>query len=142
MSDFHLHTQLEADTHFVADLALCSVRLMNDARYPWLILVPRRANIREVYELDNTSQHQLWHETTLLGELLMLVSGSEKLNIGTLGNVVSQLHVHVIARNSDDATWPGPVWGVGRAETYESETLTVLIDTLRMKIAELPSYSF
>ncbi|TKD62182.1 HIT domain-containing protein [Cobetia marina] len=142
MNDFTLHPQLEADTHFVADLALCSVRLMNDARYPWLMLVPRRADIREVYELDSHSQHQLWHEATLLGELLMQLSDGEKLNIGTLGNVVSQLHVHVIARSSDDATWPGPVWGVGRPKAYDNEALTTLIDTLRMKIAELPTYSF
>lgn len=142
MTPFNLHPQLDADTHFVADLPLCTVRLMNDARYPWLILIPRRDAIREIYELDSSAQQQLWQETTQLGELLMVVSGGEKLNIGALGNMVPQLHMHVIARRSDDEAWPGPVWGVGTAEPHDSETLTVLIDTLRMKIAELPSYSY
>ncbi|MDL2190659.1 HIT family protein [Cobetia sp. LC6] len=142
MPPFSLHPQLDADTHFVADLPLCTVRLMNDARYPWLILIPRRDAIREIYELDSSAQQQLWQETTQLGELLMTVSGGEKLNIGALGNMVPQLHMHVIARRSDDAAWPGPVWGVGTAEPHDNEALTVLIDTLRMKIAELPSYSY
>ncbi|MDH2296507.1 HIT family protein [Cobetia sp. 29-18-1] len=142
MTPFNLHPQLDADTHFVADLPLCTVRLMNDARYPWLVLIPRRDAIREIYELDSSAQQQLWQETTQLGELLMTVSGGEKLNIGALGNMVPQLHMHVIARRSDDEAWPGPVWGVGTAEPHDSETLTVLVDTLRMKIAELPSYSY
>ncbi|AVV33918.1 MULTISPECIES: HIT domain-containing protein [Cobetia] len=142
MTPFSLHPQLDADTHFVADLPLCTVRLMNDARYPWLVLIPRRDAIREIYELDSSAQQQLWQETTQLGELLMTVSGGEKLNIGALGNMVPQLHMHVIARRSDDAAWPGPVWGVGTAEPHDSEALTVLVDTLRMKIAELPSYSY
>ena len=142
MNNFELDERLTADTLPIAELPLSRVLLMNDARYPWLVLIPRRDAIREIYELDSSAQQQLWQETTQLGELLMTVSGGEKLNIGALGNMVPQLHMHVIARRSDDAAWPGPVWGVGTAEPHDNEALTVLVDTLRMKIAELPSYSY
>lgn len=117
-TDFTLHERLAADTHVVGDLALCRVLLMNDARFPWLILVPRRDALREVYELASEDQALLWSEATQLGELLMHGFSGNKLNIATLGNQVPQLHVHVIVRHQDDAAWPGPVWGVGKAEPY------------------------
>ncbi len=118
MSAFVLHPRLAADCLPVGDLELCQVLLMNDSRYPWLILVPRVADIREVFELTSAAQAQLWREVTATGQNLLAASGSTKLNIGALGNLVPQLHVHVIGRRADDAAWPAPVWGLGVATGY------------------------
>lgn len=113
---FELHPQLAADTILVGDLPLCRVLRMNDARFAWLILVPRRADIVEAYELSADDQSTLWQEATQVGQALMAHQCADKLNIAALGNQVPQLHIHVIARTKDDAAWPGPVWGVGQAE--------------------------
>lgn len=121
MSDFFLHPRLEADTLHVTDLPLCQVRLMNDARYAWLVLVPRRAAIREVYELSAEDQAQLWQEATALGKALMAAKQGDKLNLATLGNMVPQLHLHVIVRHQGDDAWPGPVWGQGSARPYDAD---------------------
>lgn len=113
---FALHERLAADTVLVGDLPLCRVLRMNDARFAWLILVPRRADIVEAYELPDADQATLWREATLAGKALMTHVGGDKLNIAALGNQVPQLHIHVIARHKGDAAWPGPVWGVGTTE--------------------------
>jgi len=118
MSDFTLHPRLAADTLPITDLPLCQVRLMNDARYAWLVLVPRRGDIREVYELSADDQAQLWKEATALGKALMAARKGDKLNLATLGNMVPQLHLHVIVRHQGDDAWPGPVWGQGSALAY------------------------
>lgn len=115
---FALHPRLAADSLVLGDLPLCRVLLMNDARYPWLVLVPRRADIREVYQLTAPEQALLWQEVTDAGQQLMSATQGHKLNIAALGNQVPQLHVHVISRQSNDAAWPGPVWGVGTAQAY------------------------
>lgn len=119
MTHFELDERLAADTFPVADLPLCRVLLMNDSRYPWVILVPRQASISEVFELSAQDQQQLWREATQLGEAMKTALAGDKLNIATLGNVVSQLHIHVVIRRHNDATWPAPVWGNGSPSAYE-----------------------
>ncbi|MBZ9539353.1 HIT domain-containing protein [Modicisalibacter tunisiensis] len=123
MTDFTLDDRLAADTHFLADLPLCQVRLMNDARFAWLILVPRRNGVVEVGGLSEAEQARLWHEATRLGEALKADLDGAKLNLATLGNQVPQLHFHVIVRRHDDAAWPGPVWGVGTPEPYSARAV-------------------
>ncbi|SHF38083.1 Diadenosine tetraphosphate (Ap4A) hydrolase [Modicisalibacter ilicicola DSM 19980] len=130
MSDFSLHPRLAADTHPLTDLTLCQVRLMDDARFLWLILVPRRPGIREVYELDERDQARLWQEATGVGKAVQTAFEGDKLNLATLGNQVPQLHLHVILRRQDDAAWPAPVWGVGQAQPYAPERLDELRERL------------
>ena len=110
-----LHPQLERDTASLGDLPLSRVLVINDANYPWLLLVPRRPDITEVIDLDEVEQAQLMTEVTRVSRALQAVTECHKLNIAALGNAVPQLHVHVIARFRHDAAWPKPVWGVGAA---------------------------
>jgi diadenosine tetraphosphate (Ap4A) HIT family hydrolase len=123
MSDFELHPRLAGDTVFVADWTLCRVLLMNDARYSWLILVPRRADATEIFDLNPKDREMLIAEIALASERLKHFSHAAKINVGALGNLVPQLHIHIVARNPGDAAWPGPVWGNGQSEPYASETL-------------------
>jgi diadenosine tetraphosphate (Ap4A) HIT family hydrolase len=115
---FELHPQLAADTFVIGDLPLCRVLLMNDARFPWVILVPRRKDISEIYDLTMQDQQLLWQESALVAEKLMKLTEADKMNIAALGNVVPQLHVHHVARFQTDAVWPKPIWGQGVAEPY------------------------
>lgn len=119
---FELDERLQQDTCLLAELPLCRVLLMNDARYPWLILVPRVADVSEVFELDEMQQQQLWDETRLLAKAMRQVFVADKMNIATLGNVVSQLHMHLVVRKEGDASWPGPVWGNGVALPYSESS--------------------
>tara|TARA_R110002012_G_scaffold29142_4_gene90337 strand:- start:2252 stop:2680 length:429 start_codon:yes stop_codon:yes gene_type:complete len=128
--NFELDERLAADTFPVTDLPLCRVLLMNDARYPWVILVPRVAAISEVFELSTADQQTLWHEASQLGEAMKTALAGDKVNIATLGNVVSQLHVHVVLRRHADACWPAPVWGNGTPEPYSLEEQAQLRDRL------------
>jgi diadenosine tetraphosphate (Ap4A) HIT family hydrolase len=132
---FTLDPRLAADTCPVASLSLCDVLLMNDARYPWLILVPRRPALVEASDLGSHEQALLWHEVGRAGAALRAVAPFDKLNLGALGNIVRQLHVHVVGRRDGDAAWPGPVWGNGRAEAYEATTCTTLINDLCQALA-------
>ena len=132
MSDpFELDSRLAADTFLVGETPLSQVLLMNDARYPWLILVPRRADIAEPFELSEPDQAQLWRESMRLGQAMKAHFAAGKLNIAALGNQVAQLHVHHIARCHADDAWPGPVWGVGSAVPYQKAALDALMDDLR-----------
>ena len=137
MNDFTLDKRLAADTLPVAELPLSRVLLMNDARYPWVILVPRYASISEVFELSAQDQQQLWREATQLGDAMKTALGGDKINIASLGNVVSQLHVHVIVRRHADATWPAPVWGNGSAEPYDLDSQAQLRAQLQALITGL-----
>ncbi|MGO6682909.1 HIT domain-containing protein [Rhizobium leguminosarum] len=119
MKGFALDPRLENDSVSIMVTGLCDLRLSKDARWPWLILVPRRADITEIFELTPLDQVLLAFETELVAKALKKITSATKINIGTLGNIVRQLHVHVIARFEGDANWPGPVWGFGRAEPYE-----------------------
>ncbi len=118
---FALDPRLAADTFAVGDLPLSRVLLMKDSRFPWLILVPRRANLSELHDLSPQERATLVDEAALVGEKLKNLTGANKVNIGALGNIVAQLHVHVVARFEGDAAWPGPVWGAGKAEPYAPE---------------------
>lgn len=118
-----LHPQLASDTHPIANLALCELRLMDDANYPWLVLVPRVAEARELIDLDTSRQVQLMLEVSHASRALQAVFRPHKLNVAALGNMVPQLHVHVIARQTDDPAWPAPVWGRVQARAYEPEAL-------------------
>jgi diadenosine tetraphosphate (Ap4A) HIT family hydrolase len=134
MTDFALHERLAEDAVFVADLSLSRLLLMNDARYPWLILVPRRAAVTELFQLTQADRQQLTEEIARSAEQLKLLTGAAKINIGALGNLVPQLHIHVVARNPGDAAWPGPVWGHGAAEPYGPEVRDALLAKLRASL--------
>jgi diadenosine tetraphosphate (Ap4A) HIT family hydrolase len=131
LSDFVLDPRLENDSTSIMVVGLCDVRLSKDARWPWLILVPRRADITEIFELTPLDQVLLTFEIELVSAALKKVTGAAKINVGALGNIVRQLHVHVIARSEGDANWPGPVWGFGEAEPYEDATRDEFIAKLR-----------
>ncbi|NLC08541.1 MAG: HIT domain-containing protein [Gammaproteobacteria bacterium] len=123
---FVLDERLKNDTCWLGDFPLCRVLLMNDSRYPWLILVPRQADISEVFQLSAPQQQTLWQETTQVAHALNTLFAADKMNIATLGNVVNQLHMHVVARMRNDAAWPAPVWGKGTAEPYSAEQIQLL----------------
>lgn len=123
MPEFVLHHRLTTDTVMVKDLVLSRVLLMNDARFPWLILVPRRADIRELHELEAPDRILLMEEIAVVGKALQELTSCTKMNVGALGNVVSQLHVHVIGRREGDPAWPGPAWGSGHTQPYSQHDL-------------------
>lgn len=131
---FELDPRLKADTHFILQWPLSQILLMDDRRYPWLILVPTRLNVSEPFDLTYEEQALLSRETMALGELMKEHFAADKVNIAALGNVVPQLHVHVIARFEDDDTFPSPVWGLGHAERYELSARKSLIDTLHARL--------
>lgn len=133
-TSFELHPRLAADCHVVGDLPLSRLLLMNDAQYPWFILVPRRAGAREIYLLDEADQLQLLRESSTLSQALMQAFKGDKLNLAALGNMVPQLHLHHIVRYASDPAWPAPVWGrqppQPYAETARSERLQQLLSVL------------
>ena len=134
--DFSLDPRLGADSCAVATLPLCEVRLMHDARYPWLILVPRQAGLVEISDFAAAEQTRLWQEVNQAAAALRAVAPCDKLNLGALGNIVRQLHVHVIARCIGDAAWPGPVWGYGAALAYTETELAERRDALRRALLQ------
>lgn len=132
---FALDPRLAADTLEIADLGLSRLLLMDDSRYPWLILVPRRPALREIIDLDAAARGALMEEIALASHFVRGLPGVEKLNVGALGNVVAQLHVHVLGRAKGDPAWPGPVWGVGTAVRYAPERAAALIAEARAALA-------
>lgn len=130
-STFVLDSRLDADTLLIGDLELCRILLMNDARFPWVILVPRQADLRDLIDLNEIDQARLLTEINTCAHALRALTKPDKLNIATLGNVVAQLHVHVIARFVDDAAWPRPVWGVDTAEAYATGARESRLSNLR-----------
>lgn len=134
MTDFVLDPRLQADSAFVADGPLSQVRLMDDARFPWLLLVPRVPEASEWIDLDGGQQRLLLAEINQLSQLLRQEPGVHKLNIGALGNVVRQLHVHVLGRHPGDAAWPGPVWGSGTAQRLPAEELQARVAAWRQRL--------
>jgi diadenosine tetraphosphate (Ap4A) HIT family hydrolase len=135
---FQLDPRLAADTLPVARLDLCEARLMDDARFAWLVLVPQRAGLVEIADLTPSERTLLWHEVDRAGAALRAVVPCDKLNLGALGNIVRQLHVHVVARREGDAAWPGPVWGSGPAAPYADDERETLIVRLRDTLLESP----
>ena len=118
MSDFTLHPRLAADTAFIGDWPLSQILLMNDSRFPWLILVPRRASLTELFDLDREGQSMLIGEIAAASQRLKTWAKADKINVAALGNQVPQLHVHVIARRIGDSAWPNPPWS-GKSIPYE-----------------------
>lgn len=129
---FALDPRLLEDTHAVGELPLSQVLLKDDARFPWLILVPRIAGARELIDLDETDRRTLLTEVCEVGRALEALQHPDKLNIGALGNIVPQLHVHIVARHASDAAWPGPVWGcAGDRVAYAADERNALLAQLR-----------
>ena len=134
MTDSILDPRLAADSVFIADGPLSQVRLMNDARFTWLLLVPRVPDASEWLDLDGNQQRLLLAEINQVGNLVRAQAGVRKLNIGALGNIVRQLHVHLVGRHEGDAAWPGPVWGSGPALRFGSESLGERIEAWRQQL--------
>jgi diadenosine tetraphosphate (Ap4A) HIT family hydrolase len=128
---FELHPRLAADTIVLGDLPLSRLLLMNDSRFPWCILVPRQASLRELHDLTPADGGRLFVEIDQVSRALIACCAAYKLNVGALGNLVPQLHVHVVARQPDDAAWPGPVWGSGPAQPYDGAAAQTLTGRLR-----------
>ncbi len=129
--DFALHERLKADTAFVSDLRLTRVLLMRDARYPWLILVPRRPGALDLDSLSEEDLRDLFLEARSASLAMKQLFTPDRINVGALGNMVTQLHLHVIARFEDDDAWPGPVWGAHPALPYDTATLEERLHQLR-----------
>jgi len=131
---FTLHPQLLADTALVTEFELCLVLLIKDANYPWIVLVPKRADATEIYKLDQKDQIQLLNESNLICNAMELAFKPDKMNIAAIGNMVPQLHIHHIARFKKDIAWPSPVWGYAEGVPYEAieleNTITVLKNAL------------
>ncbi|HVX98821.1 MAG TPA: HIT family protein [Pseudorhodoplanes sp.] len=134
MSRWALHPQLERDTLAVGDLPLCRVLIIRDANYPWLLLVPRRPEIVEILDLDEVEQAQLMVEITRVARALREITKCDKLNIAALGNVVPQLHVHIIARRRTDAAWPKPVWGAAEPLPFDPDALEDFRKAVRARV--------
>jgi len=132
--EFTLHHRLAADTIFVEDWSLSRVLLLNDARYTWLVLVPRRADLVELHDLAPADRIVLVEELARAGRGLKTLTGAAKINTGALGNIVPQLHIHVLARSPGDPAWPGPVWGHSPAEPYSAAALEQRLGALRGRL--------
>ena len=130
-NEFAIEQRLAAESHPLGDLGLSRVLLFDDARFPWLVLVPKRAGLVEITDLPPAERHRLLDEIGTAMDVLKEARSPYKLNVAALGNSVRQLHVHVIARFQDDAAWPAPVWGRGERVPYEHETLAELVPKLR-----------
>ena len=135
MNTFTIDDRLLNSTEWLADLPLCRLFLQNDTRYPWFVLVPRIADVTELYQLTEADQTQLMAEISLISRYLKDVCAMHKVNVGALGNVVPQLHIHVLGRDPNDGTWPGPVWGVGVAEPYSAEALAEQVQRIQQWVA-------
>ncbi len=137
MHAFELDPRLESDCYYVTDLELCRLLLMNNSLYPWCILVPMRANIKDIYELEAADQQQLIRESSRLSEVMMQLFPGEKMNVAALGNVVPQLHIHHIVRRTTDNAWPAPVWGHEPAIPYADGQASTLCAQLQSAVANL-----
>lgn len=135
MGQFVLDDRLAKDSLSITITGLCDLRLSRDSRWPWLILVPRRPAIAEIFELTPLDQTLLTFETNLVAGALKSVTGATKINVGALGNIVRQLHVHVIARSEGDANWPGPVWGHGQAEPYADDAMRAFMTKMQKALS-------
>lgn len=137
---FVLNQRLKDDTFEVVRLKLSVVLLMKDRSFPWLILVPERENIREIHELSVKDRAVLMEEISLASKVIEMLYKPDKINIGALGNMVPQLHIHVIGRFRTDRAWPGPVWGTGPAESYSEDELRVACERSRAAFESLQSF--
>jgi diadenosine tetraphosphate (Ap4A) HIT family hydrolase len=131
---FKLHERLDEDCLLAGQFELCLLLISRDANYPWLILVPKREDITEVYQLNDADRQQLLHESCVLSEAMNELFAPDKLNIAALGNVVHQLHIHHIARYESDPAWPKPIWGVVAADEYDPDMLSARCENLRQRL--------
>ena len=131
MPDFELHPQLAADTVSVATWPLCEVLLLTDANYPWLVLVPVPPGLRDFHELSPDDMVTAGQEISRASEALVELFAPDKINVAALGNMVPQLHIHVVARFTDDAAWPNPIWGVAPPLAYAPDALDARLADLR-----------
>jgi diadenosine tetraphosphate (Ap4A) HIT family hydrolase len=134
MNDFILHSKLAADTFEVLSLEVSQLLLMNDARYPWLILVPQVSGMRDLHNLSTKQYQAVTQEIVQVSEVVESLAQAHKMNVGALGNMVPQLHIHIIARKTNDAAWPAPVWGVGEAQPYSQDAAKTLIQQIASKL--------
>lgn len=137
MATFIPDARLATNNVLLCEWPLSQVWLVNDSRYPWIMLVPRRAAIVEIFDLDETDQIQLGRESLQLARHMASYFSADKMNVAAIGNVVPQLHVHHVARFKVDATWPGTVWGVGTPVPYDDAALSALVDALRTQLNPL-----
>lgn len=137
-----LHPQLEKDCTVLGEFTLCSLLLVNDANYPWFILLPNRENITEIHQLSLPDQQQLLAESMFFCQCLEDIYHPDKLNIAALGNVVPQLHIHHIARFTNDACWPAPVWGAATAIPLTAEKINIIKNQLVTWFSENPHQAF
>lgn len=138
---FDLHPQLTADTFAIGTLSLCEVRLMNDSRYPWLILVPQVEGIEEAFQLSDEQQQLLQQESSAVGKAIMALFSGDKLNVAALGNVVPQLHIHHIVRFKNDAAWPKPVWGLMPPLPFAAAVKDVALEQLRLHLSQVSGFT-
>ena len=136
MSEFALDQAFVATSHVLGDLFLCHARLQCEARWPWVVLIPRRLGLREIEDLSAADRARLIEETVLAGQAVRALGEAigrpvEKLNVGALGNITPQLHVHVVGRRADDAAWPNPVWGFGDKVAYQQTDFDLVIGAAR-----------
>jgi len=130
-NEFQLHPQLRADSLTVGQLPLCDLRLVNDSRFPWCLLIPRIPDITELHHLPTAHRQSMMSEVETLSTYLLENTEATKINVAALGNMVPQLHIHVIGRHSLDPAWPNPVWSAGSAEHYKKTNAQALIVALR-----------
>lgn len=134
MPDFTLDARLAADSFALGAMRLCDIRLMDDRRWPWLLVIPRRAALTELDQLTPSDLTTAISECTFAARVLRAVCPCDKINVGALGNIVRQLHLHVVARRADDTNWPGPVWGFGEREPYDTPAQRQLVADLRARL--------
>jgi diadenosine tetraphosphate (Ap4A) HIT family hydrolase len=136
MENFEMDSRLTADSSFVTKLNLCQVRLHHNAAFPWILLIPMQANVKEIIDLTDTNQQLLLQEIVLASKIMKELYNPTKLNVASLGNIVAQLHVHVIARYDHDAAWPNPVWNSGITNSYHPQLLSEQITNIADAFAQ------
>ena len=137
MKEFKLHPRLIKDTFHIIDLKLSRLLLMNDSNYPWFILVPKRKNITELYELEKKDRLELNSEIDTISKKLSIHFNAKKMNIAALGNIVPQLHIHIIVRKENDAAWPNPVWNNTDTIPYKESLSFKLVKDIRKLLGDL-----
>lgn len=141
MNKFQLDSRLAADSFLIGHFELCELRLINDSRWPWLVLVPKIAGAEEIHETSPDQQAQIANETAITAKALKQMMGCEKINSAAIGNIVRQLHIHVIARNENDTNWPGPVWGFGKSQPYDNDKKALVINQIQKAFSASPLFS-
>ncbi len=138
-SEFVLDDVLERDSIFIGQFELCQLRLINKDEWLWFLLIPMRAKITEIHELTVADRYYLIDEVNSVSKIILNLGRCDKINTGALGNIVNQLHIHVIARRVGDAGWPGPVWGVDAGKPYEEQVIADIVSRIKVCLSQDPS---